>query len=301
MIDIIITSFNEPKSTLRAVQAFLAQDIKEKFRITVVDPFPEVGNFIKKNIKDKRVQFFLDPGEGKSYALNLLFQEYGSGNLNDVFILTDGDVHVSNTAVSEILKKFEEKEIGCVTGKPISIDSRDNKYGYWANVVFAGIDKVRKRLSEEKKFFECSGYLFAIRKGIIYDFPLETSEDSIIPYLFWKKGYKIAYADKAEVYVKNPSNWNDWLNQKARNIKAHENLSKIAPEMPRTKSLYNEIKEGAFFAIRQPRNLKELWWTTHLYASRAYIYFKAFQELKKEQNYKDGWRETEIKSTKPLD
>jgi len=177
MIDIIITSFNEPKSTLRAVQAFLAQDIKEKFRITVVDPFPEVGNFIKKNIKDKRVQFFLDPGEGKSYELNLLFQEYGSGNLNDVFILTDGDVHVSNTAVSEILKKFEEKEIGCVTGKPISIDSRDNKYGYWANVVFAGIDKVRKRLSEEKKFFECSGYLFAIRKGIIYDFPLETSED----------------------------------------------------------------------------------------------------------------------------
>jgi predicted phosphatase len=50
MIDIIITSYNEPKSTLRAVKAFLNQKIKQKFRITVVDPFPEVGEFLEKNI-----------------------------------------------------------------------------------------------------------------------------------------------------------------------------------------------------------------------------------------------------------
>ena len=68
MIDIIITSFNEPKATLRAVETFLKQDTKEKFRIIVCDPFPEVRDFLKKNIKDKRVGFFLDPGEGKSYA-----------------------------------------------------------------------------------------------------------------------------------------------------------------------------------------------------------------------------------------
>ena len=75
MIDIIITSYNEPKATLRAVNTFLNQEIKKDFRITVVDPFPEVEEFLKKNIKDKRFNFFLDPGEGKSYALNILFQE----------------------------------------------------------------------------------------------------------------------------------------------------------------------------------------------------------------------------------
>jgi len=130
---------------------------------------------------------------------------------------------------------------------------------------------------------------------------LETSEDSIIPYLFWKKGYLIDYADKAKVYVKNPSNWKDWLNQKVRNVKAHENLNKIAPEMPRTKSLMNEIKEGAFFAIRQPKNLKEFFWVIQLYFARLYLYIKTFKELKKKEAYKDGWRETEIESTKPLD
>ena len=64
MIDIIITSYNEPKSTLRAVNAFLNQNIEGDFRIIVCDPFPEVKTFFKENIKDKRVGFFLDPGEG---------------------------------------------------------------------------------------------------------------------------------------------------------------------------------------------------------------------------------------------
>ena len=71
--------------------------------------------------------------------------------------------------------------------------------------------------------------------------------------------------------------------------------------MPRTKSFFNEIKEGALFAILQPRNLKEFWWTIEMYFARLYIYFKAFKDLKKQKNYKDGWRETEIQSTKPLD
>jgi len=301
MIDIIITSYNEPKATLRAANSFLKQKTKQKLRVIVVDPFEDVGRFLKSKIKDKRFIFFHDPGEGKGYALNLLFQEYASSDKKDLFILTDGDVFVSDNSIEEISRAFNDENIGCITGKPVSVDSRKTKYGYWSQLLFAGIDKVRKRLSKEKKFFECSGYLFAIRKNVILDFPIETSEDSIIPYLFWKKGYKIAYVEKAEVYVKNPSNFKDWFNQKIRNIKAHENLNKVAPDMPRTKSFINEIKEGFFFALFYPRTVKEIFWTIQLYFARLYIYFKAISELKKKNNYSDGWRETEISSTKPLD
>lgn len=301
MIDIIITSYKEPKATLRAVKAFLNQKIKQEFRIIVVDPFPETEFFIKKNLKDKRVVFFPDPGEGKSYALNLLFQEYGSSDKNDFFILTDGDVYVSDNAVAEILKAFENERVGCVTGKPVAVEDRSTKYGYYSNLFFDGIDRVRKRLSDEEKFFECSGYLFAIRKGVIFDFPLETSEDSIIPYLFWKKNYRVFYARAAEVYVKNPANWRDFVLQKVRNIKAHERLNKIAPELPRTKSFWNEVKFGFFFAFVYPRSFKEFFWTIEAYFARLYIYVKAFADLQKNRGYKDGWRESETESTKPLD
>src|SRR3989338_7131366 len=173
MIDIIITSYKEPQSTIHAVKVFLDQRVKEDFRITVVDPFPEVEVELRKKIKDKRVQFFLDPGEGKSYALNLLFQEYASSNTDDLFILTDGDVYVSDNAFKEIEKAFGDARIGCVTGKPTSVDSTDTKYGYWAHIAFKGIDRARREFSKRKEFFECSGYLFAIRKGVLLDFPLE--------------------------------------------------------------------------------------------------------------------------------
>ena len=300
MLHIIVTSYNEPKATERAVKAILRQNIKQDFKIIVVDPFPEVEKYLKQKIKDKRVEFFLDPGEGKAYALNLLFQE-NPGTENDFFILTDGDVYISQNAVEEILKRFQDQKVGCVTGRPISIDPRNTKYGLWAKVAFAGIDKARRKLSKQQGFLECSGYLFAIRKNIIFDFPTKTSEDSIIPYLLWKKGYKIAYAPRAEVYVKNPGNWRDYVAQKIRNIKAHENLNKIAPDMPRTKSFWNEIKEGATFAIRQQKNLKELSWIVQLYIARLYIYLKAFRELKQKKTYQDGWREQEIKSSRRMD
>lgn len=302
MIDIVISSYNEPKSALRAVKAFLNQQppIPEDFRIIVVDPFVEVRDFLKQNIRDKRVGFFLDPGEGKSYALNLLFEKL-HGKEDDIFILTDGDVFVSQNTVKDILKAFEDKEVGCVTGKPVPLDSRDSKFGYWSHVVFSGIHKAREKFSANNNFFECSGYLFAIRKGIVKDFPLDASEDSVIPYLFWKKGYKISYLPEAEVYVKNPDNLEDWETQKIRNIKGHENLSKFYPEMPRTKSFWNEIKHGFFHALFCPRSLKEFYWTLQLYNARLSIYRKAFKDLKQDNFYSDGWRETETPSTKTLD
>ena len=298
MIDVIITSYNEPKSTIRAVKVFLKSKRKD-LRVTVVDPFPEVEGILRREIKDERFVFYPDLGEGKSYALNLLMQEYASLNTNDLFILTDGDVYVSDNAVKEIERAFGDAKIGCVTGKPAAVDSIDAKYGYWAHVAFRGIDRARREFSKRREFFECSGYLFAIRKGIILDFPLETCEDSIIPYLFWKKGYKIKYASGAEVFVKNPSTWKDWLAQKIRNVKGHEHLNRIAPDMLRTKSFWNEVKWGALFVLRQPRTFRQVWWTLELYVARLYLYFKAFKDLKSKKNYEDGWRgQAETKTTR---
>lgn len=301
MINIIITSYNEPKATIRAVNAFLNQNIEQPFKIIVVDPFPAVGVLIKKEIKDKRVDFFLDPGEGKAYALNILFQDLFSNRKEDLFILTDGDVFVSNDAISEMLNYFKDPKIGCVTGKPVPLNSRNTKYGYWSHFLLDGIDKTRKKFSRKREFFECSGYLFAIRNGVLGDFPSNVSEDSIIPYLFWKKGYSIVYAPNAKVYVKNPTNWKDWINQKVRNIKGHENLNRIAPDLPRTKSFLNEVKEGGLFFLKHPKTIKESLWCFELYIARLYLYFKAFREIKQRKHYSDGWRVTEIKSTKPLD
>ena len=290
MIDIIITSYGEPDSTFKCVDSFLNQDIKGDFRITVIDPFPEIEEEIKRKYK-KKVGFFLDPGEGKSYALNVFLERIFSLNNEDLIIFTDGDVHVSGNSVNEILRTFKDKDVGCVTGRPVCTDGKNNIFGFWSHLLFEGIHRVRARLDREKKFFECSGYLFAVRNSILRGFPLEASEDGIIPYLFWKQGYKIKYVPEAEVYVLNNYNWKKWKKQKIRNIKGHENYLKIAPNMPRTKSFKSEIREGTLFALKYPKTIKEKYWTALLFGARLYIYFRAFYDIKiRKKEYQDAFR-----------
>lgn len=301
MINIIITSYGEPIATAKAIQCFLNQDFKSKFKITVIDPFPAVEQYLKEKFGQK-VEFFLDPGEGKAYALNLFLEKIYSKDSNDIIILTDGDVYVSNNTLEIISKTFTDKKIGCATARPISLNNKNKFFGYASHVTFEGAHNIRLNLSLKEKFFECTGYLFAIRNGVLKGFPIEASEDSIIPYLLWKEGFKIKYLPEVEVYVLNPQNWKDFKLQKIRNIKGHENINNLAPDMPRTKSFMNEIRIGTIFALTYPKNILQILYTFPLFLTRFYIYLKAFYEIHfKNEAYQDGWRVSETSTTKPLD
>src|SRR3989344_4494342 len=138
MIYIIITSYKEPKATLRAVKSFLNQGIND-IKVIVVDPFPETEEFLRKNVSDKRFEFILDPGQGKPYALNMIFELFYSENKNDILVFSDGDVFVSKNSLEEIQNAFKDKKIGVITGRPISTNPRNSKYGYWSKVSYDGI------------------------------------------------------------------------------------------------------------------------------------------------------------------
>ncbi|MBI5871933.1 glycosyltransferase family 2 protein [archaeon] len=310
MIHIIISSYNEPKSTAQAVRKFLNQtpQINQEYEIIVSDPFPEVEKYIKEQFKDyPQIRYEWDPDEGKSYALNLILQKLYKEDKNDIIIMTDGDVFVSENAVKEILKHFQNPNIGVVCGRPVPMNKRDNMYGYWAHLLFYGAHKARKKRFLKQDFFECSGYLWGIRNGVINSFPTKVSEDAIVPPIFWDKGYKIAYAENAKVFVLNTSNFKDWMIQRKRNVKGHEILNKLFPNIlinppRRTKTFLNEINEGLFLALLYPTNLKELCWSIKLLFARLYLWLSGFCELHlKKQEYKDGWRENITESTRPLD
>ena len=218
MISIIITAFREPKVGI-AIESFLNQNIKEKYELIVSAPDKETQETVKKY---KKAKLFKDPGKGKGLALNLLFKKVKG----DIIILTDGDVHVSENSVNELLKGFENPEVGCVAGRPFPEEDRKAKYGYWANLLFDSAHHLRKKLFSEGKFFQSSGYLCAIKGGIIKEIPLDAADDAIIPHFIFNEGYKIAYAEKALVFVKNVNNWKDWVSQKLRCARSHEPLGR---------------------------------------------------------------------------
>lgn len=290
MIDIIITSYKEPETIGRAVEGFLKQDIKEEYNIWVVAPDKETLDVARSY--GKRVKIFVDPGKGKSYALNQILLKLKG----EIFVLSDGDVFVKENSLKYLIAPFENSRVGCVSGRPVSMDLKSNVFGYWSHLLCdAGAHEARAKRAKRGEFLECSGYLWAFRNGVIKNFPLDVAEDTIVPYLFRERGYKIAYAPKAEVYVGFPKNLKDFIEQKKRTAKAHESLGKYVniKKLPRTKSFRNEISEG-YRAFFYPNSLMEVLYTLMLFPVRLYIWLLVFYHTSiKKEHYGDAWKRVE--------
>lgn len=290
-ISLIITAFKEPRIR-KAIESAISQKTNQDYEIIISAPDEETLRIAKEySKKDKRIQLFKDPGKGKMFALNILIKKLNS----DILILTDGDVWISDNSVEEITHLFLDPEIGCVTGKPTPIETRDTKYGYWANFLFEAAHKLRKSAFEQNKFIECSGYLFAFRKDKNIEIPLDTAEDAIIPYHFWGKGYKIGYAENAKVFVKNVDNLKDWIKQKVRTTKAHETLEKYADikTTPRVKSFKTEVS-GISDLFNYPKSIKEFYWSALLAFFRFYMWGLVFYNSKiKKFKSVDNWERIE--------
>tara|TARA_Y100000310_G_C20406591_1_gene679941 strand:- start:208 stop:825 length:618 start_codon:yes stop_codon:yes gene_type:complete len=202
---------------------------------------------------------------------------------------------MSNNALNEISNMFLNQEIGCVTGRAVPLEDKKTKYGYWANFLFDAVHKIRKQAFEKDSFVICTGYLYAFKLSKINKIPLDTAEDGIIPYYIWEKGYKIGYAKNAEVYVKNADNLRDWISQKTRTSRAHENLGKYVNTKitPSPKTFKTEAK-GFFDVIRYPQNPKEMFWSLQLILLRFYIWMKIFNDVHiKKKYHKDIWKRVE--------
>jgi len=293
MIDIIITSFNEPQTIGKCIQSFIDQDIKEKYIITVSAPDKPTLDVVREyQKKNKNIKIFKDPGKGKSHALNMLIPKLKGS----IIALSDGDVYIKRNTLKYLLEPFKDCKVGCTTGRPISINNKKNMLGYWSHLLCdAGAHGARLKRTKKKEFLECSGYLWAFRNNIINKFPKDVAEDTIVPYLFRDKGYKIIYTPKSIVYVIFPTNLRDFIIQKKRTAKGHESLSKYydIKKLPRTKSFKNEIKEG-YRALFYPETLKEVFYTLALFPIRLYIWILVFFHTKiKKKHYEDAWQRVE--------
>jgi len=293
-ITLLITAFKEP-AIEKAIKSALNQETNYNYEVIISAPDKETLDIAKKYAKkDKRLKIFKDPGKGKSFALNSIFKNIKT----DILILTDGDVYISKNSIEDISNLFLNPKIGCVTGRPVPIENKKNKYGYWANFLFDAAHKIRKDAFKKNSFIECSGYLFAFRKNKIKRIPVDVAEDTVIPYFFWEKGYKIGYAENAKVYVKNVDNWKEWITQKTRTSKAHETLYKYVDikSTPRVKSFKIESR-GITDIIRYPKTILEISWTFQLILARLYMWLNVFKDTKiKNKHYGDAWKR--IESTK---
>jgi len=286
MISIIITAYKEEKTIAKAIESFKNQKIKQKHEIIVIAPDKETLNVAKK----QKVKTLKDPGKGKPVALNLAFKK-AKGN---ILIFTDGDVYSSNNSIKELTEPLKNKKIGAVTARPKSLSPRNTMLGYWSHLLTdIGAHKTKLRRAKKGKFILCSGYLFAIR-NLIKEIPEDAlSEDAIISHLIWKKGYKIAYAPKALVYVKYPTNLKDWFIQKTRSTGGYNQINKYIKNPQRMRSFWRELIYS-YQAWTYPRNIKEIFYTMALYFTKLYLWIRIFINLNiRKKTLKEVWKRVE--------
>jgi len=189
------------------------------------------------------------------------------------------------------LEPFKDNKIGAVSGHPVSLNKRENIFGYWSHFLTEAAHQMRLK----NRIWPCSGYLYAVRKKLVEKIPEDIfSEDAYLTELIRSKGYKIFYEPKAIVYVKYPDNFCDWLKQKIRSTGGY--IQKIKNEKIKIKSrgFFQEIKGGIKLFFKYPKNLKEFFWTILLYLARVYLWLLIFLKIKIfHQKFSKIWQRVE--------
>lgn len=298
-ISVLIAAYKEPHTIGKAVDVFLSQlkllqkHQKLRWEILLIAPDDETLAVMRSYSKKyKSIKTFKDPRKGKPTALNILFAEAKG----DIFVLSDGDVHVSYTAVQELLKLFDDPKIGAVTGRPVSLSPKTTMLGYWSHLLTdVGAHKLRLIRTKHGKFIVVSGYLFAMRK-LFTKIPEDAlSDDAVMAHMVWEKGYKIGYAPEAKVFVKYPTTFQDWILQKRRSTGGYIQLDRYFKDQPKMRTFWRELLYGSIWVWAYPRSFREMFYTLMLFPAKLYLWYKIKKEVKKDQTKTllDIWKPVE--------
>lgn len=230
MITIGIPTYNEEKVIEATINSVLVQISSDDEIIVVASGCTDNTVPLVQAIAetDKRVRLITeDERKGKASALNLIIQNARA----DVIVQTDGDVVLDQNAVGQLVKHFEDPEIGGVSGKPVPIIPEDNLFYDWTVMSYRKIGEVREVATKQGEFWHLSGYLLAFRKKALPSVPFaKGAVDAWMGRVIQQNGYKMVYEPEAEVLVKAPLTIKDFVAQKAR-VRAGYYL---LPKGPRT-------------------------------------------------------------------
>lgn len=225
-ISVGVPCHNEEKNIRRVIESVLGQEGAgvEVGEVIVVasgctDQTADIVNECASN--DARVKLILEPERrGKPSAVNIIFKEAK----NEIIVMTDGDLRPEKDAFSKLLPHFENPNCGIVGGYPLPINGGKGFWGHTADLMWDMHHVQFSRDADSGKLTRVSGYLYAIRKGIVDAIPKDAvNEDSYLAWMVKSKGYSVEYEPGAKVYIKNPDNKKDFIGQRRRVAFGHFN------------------------------------------------------------------------------
>lgn len=287
MLSVVITAFKESESVKKCIESIRNQNLKN-YEIIVLAPDDET----LKSAKSMKVKTIKDQGRGKPAALNIAFKKARGS----IIVLTDGDVYLERNTLNYLIGHFKDKKVGAVTGRPVSLNPRNTMLGFWSHLLTdAGAHEERLERAKQGKFIVCSGYLYAIRKGLVKKINENSlSDDAVVSYIIWQKGRKIFYEPRSIVYVKYPATIKDWVKQKRRSFAGYHQTAEWFKNAPKMRTFKLEILKGFSRSIEYTSSVRELFYLFVLFLIRFYTWLLTYYDLKiRKKSFEQIWQRVE--------
>ncbi|WP_455368094.1 glycosyltransferase [[Eubacterium] cellulosolvens] len=150
---------------------------------------------------------------GKTSAINKFFNNINCNKL----VLVAADNLPSNGSIRQLLKKFNDKKVGAVGGRPVPINDPNTPWGCMAQLIWS--------LHHEfciSGSVKLSAEFCAISTDLVREIPENCLNDDVyIEWLTRRQGYKVSYADDAISIMKGPTNIHEFINQRRRIALGH--------------------------------------------------------------------------------
>ncbi len=218
-VSVIVPAFNEAKVIEKTIHSLLCQQYAGPLDVVVVDDgSPDgTGDVARAAFAgDPRVTVFSKPNGGKASALNFGIQR-ASG---EIVICLDADTVFEPRTVAELVRPLSDPAVGAVAGNA-KVGNRLNLVTRWQALEYVTSQNVDRRAFD---LLNCitvvPGAVGAWRRAVVIEaggFTHDTlAEDQDLTIELRKRGWRIAYADKAIAWTEAPDTFATLLKQRFR-------------------------------------------------------------------------------------
>jgi cellulose synthase/poly-beta-1,6-N-acetylglucosamine synthase-like glycosyltransferase/peptidoglycan/xylan/chitin deacetylase (PgdA/CDA1 family) len=218
-VSIIVPAYNEEKVIAATIGSLLAQDYAGEFEIVVVDdgsPDRTYETAAAAFGAEPRVRIFRKPNGGKASALN-----YGIAQAaGEVVVCLDADTVFEPGTLRALVAPLGDERVGAVAGNA-KVGNRVNLVTRWQAVEYVTSQNLdRRAFSLLNGITVVPGAVGAWRRSLVEEvggFSDDTlAEDQDLTLTIRRRGYRIAYADRAVGWTEAPDTLRTLARQRFR-------------------------------------------------------------------------------------
>ena len=276
-LSIGLTTYNEEQTIGKVLEILLDQSPRSSEILVVAGGEDQTKDIVRSYAKrfPKIKLLEEETRQGKPAALNRILKS-ASG---EIILMTDGDVFLQRGTLRRLVEVFKDGKVGAACGRAVPTNKRESMLGFWAHFLYYTADMQRTQACINNTLFHLTGYLCAIRSGVIDRIPEELlADDAVIGLLVRRKGYLVDYVPDAVVEVKFPESIGDFLRQKRRTLAGFLQIEERFGR--RDRSLFQEGREGFVSGLRYCRNPQEIFYFFALCFFRVLAWALAYYDVK---------------------